>query len=111
MVVRSVRRPWVADGRNRCQDGSMGFRYQRPARRRAALAGLVGISLMAAFGPTLAVPAIALVALTYYAHQLVAVAAGDERVPYPSLAFVIVVNASVVLAVQVLLTFDAWRVA
>lgn len=89
----------------------MAFRYQRRARQRAALAGLVGLSVIFVFGPTLAVPAIALIALVYYSHQLAAVAAGDEQVPYPSLAFVIVVNASVVLGVQVLLTFDAMRAA
>lgn len=61
------------------------------------------------FGPVLAVPALALVALVYYAHQLAAVVAGDDRVPYPSLAFVIVVNATVVLFVQALLAYDSLR--
>jgi hypothetical protein len=52
------------------------------------------------FGPLVAVPVVALVALVYYAHQVAAVLLGDEGVPYPSLALVIVVNAVVVLAVQ-----------
>ena len=48
----------------------------------------------------------AMVALVYYAHQLAAVLVGDEMVPYPSLAFVIVVNCLVVLLVQLLVLFE-----
>lgn len=79
---------------------SMAFRYQRRARQRAAVAGLLGVSMIAVFGPLLTIPSIALVALVYYGHQLVAVLAGDEGVPYPSLALVIVINALIVLLVQ-----------
>ena len=89
----------------------MAFRYQAPARRRALIAGLAGLTIVLVFGPELAVPAIALVALVYYAHHLVAAVAGDEGVQYPSLAFVIVVNALVVLFVQALLVFDSMRAA
>jgi hypothetical protein len=80
----------------------MAFRYQGPARRRAAVAALIGVIIIVVLGPELTVPAAALVALVYYAHQLAAVLAGDEMVPYPSLAFVIVVNCLVVLLVQLL---------
>jgi len=52
------------------------------------------------------VPAVALVALVYYAHHVLAVAGGDETVPYPSLAFVITLNALIVLLVQVLLLVE-----
>jgi len=81
----------------------MAFRYRTRARRRAALAALVGLAGIATVGPTLAVPAVALVALVYYAHQVAATLAGDQEVPYPSLAFVISLNALVVLVVQLLL--------
>jgi hypothetical protein len=81
----------------------MTFRHRRRATRRAVVAGLVGIGLVVSFGPTLAVPAVALVALVYYVHHVLAVAAGDESVPYPSLAFVISLNALIVLVVQALL--------
>ena len=87
----------------------MAFRFQDHARRRAMIAGLLGVVVVAVSGPLLAVPAVAFVALVYYAHQVVAVLAGDEGVAYPTLALVIVVNAAVVLIVQVLLTFDALR--
>ena len=80
----------------------MAFRYQRSARRRAAVAAVLGLALVVVVGPLLALPAIALVALVYYGHQLAAVLAGDEGVPYPSLALVIVVNALIVLLVEVL---------
>jgi uncharacterized membrane protein YhhN len=87
------------------------FRNRRRARWRAAVAAVIGLGLVMWFGPTLVVPALALPALVYYAHQLAAVAAGDDRVPYPSLAFVIVVNAAAVLVVQVLLAIDSMRTA
>jgi hypothetical protein len=89
----------------------MAFRYQGLARRRALVAGLVGLTVVLVFGLELAVPALALVALVYYTHQLVAAAGGDEGVQYPSLAFVIVLNAIVVLLVQALLAFDSMRAA
>ena len=76
------------------------FRFQDNARRRAALAIALGLSVVLIFGPLLLLPAIAFVALVYYAHQVAAVLAGDERVPHPDLAVVIVLNASVVLLVQ-----------
>jgi len=79
----------------------MSFRYQAHARRRAELAALAGILLVVLLGPLIAVPAVALVALVYYGHQVVAVLGGDEQVAYPALALVIVVNATVVLLVQV----------
>jgi hypothetical protein len=88
---------------------AVAFRFQDHARRRAVLAGLLGVGMIALFGPVLAVPAVAFVALVYYVHQVIAVLVGDERVAYPTLALVIVVNAAVVLAVQALLTFDALR--
>ena len=53
---------------------------------------------------------IALVALVYYAHQVAAALAGDEHVPYPSLALVIVLNSLVVLIVQVLLVARGLKV-
>jgi hypothetical protein len=77
------------------------FRFQQHARRRAEVAAVAGVVLVVLLGPLLAVPAVALVALVYYVHQLVAVLAGDEHVPYPALALVIVLNATVVLLVQV----------
>jgi hypothetical protein len=81
----------------------MAFRYRTDARRRAVLAAIVGLVSVVAFGPTLVVPAVALVAFVYYAHQVAATVAGDNEVPYPSLALVISVNALVVLVVQLLL--------
>jgi hypothetical protein len=39
----------------------------------------------------------------YWGHHLLAALSGDDEVPYADLAFVIVVNATVVLVVQVLL--------
>ena len=66
------------------------------------MAAVLGLALVVVVGPLLTIPAIALVALVYYGHQLAAVLAGDEGVPYPSLALVIVVNALIVLLVEVL---------
>lgn len=80
----------------------MAFRYRTHARRRAALAALLGVVGLAVFGPTVAVPAVALVAFVYYAHQVAATLSGDTEVPYPSLALVISLNALVVLLVQLL---------
>ena len=88
----------------------MAFRYQGHARRRAALTAVVGVVVVAVFGPLLAMPAVALVALVYYGHQFVAVLTGDETVPYPNLAFVIVVNSMVVLLVQVVLLLEGFGV-
>lgn len=89
----------------------MAYRYQRSARRRATIAALAGVSLVAVFGPLLAVPAVALVALVYFVHQLAAVFAGDETVPYPSLAFVIVVNSLIVLLVQLVIFLEGLGVS
>jgi hypothetical protein len=61
---------------------------------------MVAVALVLLTGPEMLVPGIALVALTYYAHQLAAVFVGDESVPNPSLALVVVVNALVVLLIQ-----------
>jgi hypothetical protein len=83
--------------------GHMAFRYRTHARRRAAVAALVGLASVVAFGPSFAVPAIALVAFVYYSHQVAATLFGDLDVPYPSLALVISVNALIVLLVQLLL--------
>lgn len=83
----------------------MAFRFRHHARQRAALAAIVGVIIVAVFGPQLMIPAIALVALVYYVHQMAAVVAGDGEVPNPSLAFVVVINALVVLLVQVLVFF------
>jgi hypothetical protein len=87
----------------------MAFRFQRSARRRAAVAGVLGLALVVVVGPLLTIPAVALVALVYYGHQLAAVLAGDEGVPYPSLAFVIVVNALIVLLVQVVVFVEGFN--
>jgi hypothetical protein len=84
----------------------MGFRYRAHARRRAVLSGLVGASGIALFGAELVVPAVALVAFVYYVHQVVATLTGDRDVPYPSLAFVISLNALVVLLVQLLVVAE-----
>ena len=86
----------------------MAFRDRRRAARRASAAGLLGIAAVVALGPTWAIPAIALVALVYYGHQVVATWNGDETVPYPSLALVVVVNALVVLLVQGILTLEGF---
>lgn len=80
----------------------MAFRYRTHARRRAGLAALLGVSGVAVFGPSLLVPAVALVAFVYYVHQVAATVSGDPEVPYPSLALVVCLNALVVLLVQVL---------
>jgi hypothetical protein len=79
------------------------FRYRTHARRRAAVAALLGLAALVVFGPALAVPALALVAFVYYVHQVAATLSGDTEVPYPSLALVISVNCLIVLLVQVLL--------
>jgi hypothetical protein len=81
----------------------MAFRYRDRARRRAVVAAVFGLAVLMLFGPTFVVPAIALVAFVYYAHQVAATISGDDEVPYPSLALVISVNSLVVLLVQVLL--------
>jgi hypothetical protein len=81
----------------------MAFSRRRVAFVRAALAVPFGLMAMFLGGPELAIPAIALVAIVYWGHHLVAALAGDEDVPYADLAFVIVLNAAVVLTVQVLL--------
>lgn len=67
---------------------------------------MLGLAWVAVSGPALAVPALALVALVYYSHQLAAAIAGDLGVRYPGLAFVIVVNSLVVLTVQLLLAME-----
>ncbi len=87
----------------------MAFRYQAPARRRALGAGLAGIIVVSVSGPTLTVPAIALVALVYYAHQVAAALAGDSGVAYPSLAFVIALNSMAILVVQALVFLAGLR--
>ncbi|MDQ4107389.1 MAG: hypothetical protein M3138_01105 [Actinomycetota bacterium] len=81
----------------------MAFDRRRVALGRAALAAAVGLMAVFLAGPELAIPAVALVALVYWGHPLLAALSGDEEVPYADLAFVIVVNAAVVLVVQVLL--------
>ncbi|HWL91189.1 MAG TPA: hypothetical protein VNP90_07465 [Actinomycetota bacterium] len=81
----------------------MSFLHRRVALSRAALAAVVGLIAVLLDGPELAIPAVALVALVYWGHHLLAVLAGDDEVPYADLAFVIVVNATIVLLVQVLL--------
>ncbi|HJU57606.1 MAG TPA: hypothetical protein VJ774_02600 [Actinomycetota bacterium] len=80
----------------------MAWRNQRKAQRHAVVAALVGLAIVAAAGPLLLVPAIALVAVVYWSHHLASVLSGDQDVPYPNLAFVIVVNGSIVLLVQAL---------
>jgi hypothetical protein len=85
------------------------FRFDQHARHRAGLAAVIGVVLVVILGPLLAVPAVALVALVYYGHQVVAVLAGDEQVPYPALALVIVLNAIVVLLVQVTVLVSGFR--
>ena len=69
---------------------------------RAAMAAVLALIAVVLGGPELAVPAIAFVALVYWGHALVSSLAGDE-VQHADLAFVIVVNAAVVLIVQALL--------
>lgn len=81
----------------------MAFDRRRVALGRAALAAAVGLMAVFLAGPELAIPAVALVALVYWGHHLLAALSGDEEVPYADLAFVIVVNAAVVLVVQMLL--------
>jgi len=86
----------------------MAFRFEQNARRRTALAAVFGLGVVVLFGGVLAIPAIALVALVYYAHQLAAVLLGDERVPHPDLALVVVINATVVLLVQLLVFVEGF---
>lgn len=86
----------------------MAFRDRRRAVRRASAAGLLGLAAVVAFGPTWAIPALALVALVYYGHQVVATWNGDDTVPYPSLALVVAVNALVVLLVQAILALEGF---
>jgi hypothetical protein len=77
--------------------------YRRRAAGRAVVAGLLGMTAVVMLGPELLVPSLALVALVYFSHHLAAVLLGHPNVPNPGLAFVIVVNSLVVLAVQVML--------
>lgn len=81
----------------------MGFFRRRVALSRAALAATVGLMFVSLGGPELVIPAIALIALVYWSHHLLAALAGDGDVPHADLAFVIVVNSALVLMVQVLL--------
>lgn len=78
----------------------MWSRFRPHARRRALVAGLIGVLAIVVLGPLVLLPALALVAFVYYAHQVAAVAAGDATVPNPDLALVIVLNALSVLIVQ-----------
>jgi len=87
----------------------MAFRYRAHARRRAAVAALVGLAVIVTFGLQLALPAIALISLVYYAHQVAAAFVGDEEVAHPDLAFVIAVNSLVILAVQAVVFFEGFR--
>jgi hypothetical protein len=80
----------------------MAFLRRRVALTRAALAATVGVLVVSLGGPELVIPALALVALVYWGHHLVADLGGEE-VPHADLAFVIVVNSTVVLLVQALL--------
>ncbi len=80
----------------------MGYRFRSHARRRALGAALAALAWVLALGTEVAVPAVALVALVYFAHQVAAAALGDSRVPHPGLALVIVLNSLVVLGVQAL---------
>ncbi len=88
----------------------MAFRFQHHARRRAQAAAVLGVVLVVLLGPLVAVPALALVALVYYAHQLAAALLGDDGVAYPSLAFVIVVNSLVVLVVELVVFVNGFGV-
>jgi hypothetical protein len=81
----------------------MALLRRRVALGRAALAATVGLMAVYLGGPELLIPVLALVALVYWGHHLVAALAGDEEVPHADLAFVIVVNSVVVLMVQALL--------
>ncbi|HET9671611.1 MAG TPA: hypothetical protein VFQ40_02030 [Actinomycetota bacterium] len=81
----------------------MGFRGRPVALRRAALAAIVGAAFVVLSGPLLLLPALALVALTYWGHHVLWSLAGSEDVPHADLALVIVANSAIVLAVQVLL--------
>jgi hypothetical protein len=81
----------------------MAFLRRRVALSRAALTAVVGLMVVSLGGLELAIPALALVALVYWSHHLFADLTGDEQVPHADLAFVIVVNSAVVLAVQGLL--------
>jgi hypothetical protein len=81
----------------------MALRWRPVALSRAALAAALGLMSVWLGGPELVIPAIALVALVYWSHHLLAAVGGDEEVPHADLAFVIVVNSAVVLMVQVLL--------
>lgn len=80
----------------------MAFR-RRVALGRAAVAAILGLMALSLGGPEMTIPVLAFVALVYWGHQLIGALRGDEEVAYPALAFVIVVNALVVLTVQVLL--------
>ena len=81
----------------------MAFPRRRVALSRAVLAAIVGLMWISLDGPEVVIPAVALVALVYWSHHLLAALAGDEEVPHADLAFVIVVNSSAVLLVQILL--------
>jgi hypothetical protein len=81
----------------------MAFPRRRVALSRAAVAAIVGMMWVALGGLEVAIPALALVAIVYWSHDLLATLAGDEGVPHPDLALVIVVNSAVVLMVQALL--------
>lgn len=81
----------------------MAFPKRRIALSRAALAATVGLMWVSFGGLELVIPALALVAIVYWSHHLLAAFAGDEEVPHPDLAFVIVVNSAVVLMIQALL--------
>jgi hypothetical protein len=81
----------------------MTFPKRRVALSRAALAATVGLMWVSLGGPEVVIPALALVAIVYWSHHLLAALGGDEEVPHLDLAFVIVVNSAVVLMVQALL--------
>jgi hypothetical protein len=85
------------------------FRYERAARHRAALAALVGGTIVIVSGPLVVVPALAFVALVYYLHHVVAATIGDDDVPNVGLAFVVVINAAVVLFVQAVVFVEGLR--
>lgn len=75
-------------------------------RRPVWLAVSLAVGWVLLAGAEVAVPALALVVLVHVGSRLLAAARGEVVVAHPDLALVIVLNAAVVLLVQLLLAIE-----
>lgn len=101
-----ARTAWSFRPAGRKMGSGMRLRDRARPGRPAWLAVLLAVGWVLLAGAEVVVPALALVALVHVGGRLVAAARGAAVVSYPDLAVVIVVNAVVVLLVQLLLSIE-----